>query len=170
MTGLVDRKSGTPEVSTGSRSILPLVLGAAVLVLLGFFVGWAGRGLVEEPAPDIGVVLAGEGELTERQEQMIVFLREYITAWQAQDGEGVSEMFVENGRFAPFGAIYRSSDGTIATYVESRGWDTKAIFEPFLVKGNEAVGFHTVGGSTYMNTMQFTSESELLLVNHEIHD
>ncbi len=152
----------TPAVDARPRQRL-VALAVGLALLLGGLAGWTLGNTTRE---DTGVVLAGEGELTERQEAMIDFLRDYIEAWRQSDVETLESMWVTDGVFESLGRTVRISDGSFADYVRFRSWESKGIFEPMLVKGSLLVGFHETDGSTFMNTMRFTSHGELLLIRH----
>ena len=151
-----------------SRSRILVALAVVLALMAGGLVGWTVRG--SESGEAASIVLAGEGELTARQEEMVGFLRDYIQAWRDGDAQALEAMYVPNGTFTPLGTEVRTDDGSFADYVGRRSWSSKELLEPILVHGNEVVSFHTTDGDVYMNTARFTTDGELLLVSHEATD
>jgi hypothetical protein len=113
-------------------------------------------------------MLAGEGELTERQVQMVDLYEEAEAAWRAGDGEAVAALFTDSGYGRFLGTTYQVGDGSLERYVESGTWNSLDVLEPVLVKGNTMLNFHIYVGSTYTNVIEFTAEGELLIVSHTI--
>ena len=77
-------------------------------------------------------------ELTDRQEQMVRLLDDYVAAWQRGDGAAAEAMFTENGQLVIFGTVYRATDGAIADVVEATPATSLVVPEPVLVNGHEA--------------------------------
>ena len=157
-----------PEVTnrqpSGGRRTGMLVLVAVLALILGAVGGWFARG----SDGDSAILLAGEGDLTERQEQMVDVYEEAEAAWRAGDGEAVAALFTDNGSGRFLGATYRVDDGSLGRYVESGMWNSLDVLEPVLVKGNTMLNFHTYRGDTYTNVVEFTAQGELLMVSHTI--
>ena len=158
----------TPEVSnrrtSGGRRTGMLVLVAVLALILGAVGGWFARGSDGDPT----ILLAGEGELTERQAQMVDVYEEAEAAWHAGDGEAVAALFTDDGYGRFLGSTYQVGDGGLDRYVESGAWNSLDVLEPVLVKGNTVLNFHIYRGSTYTNVVEFTTEGELLMVSHTI--
>ena len=157
-----------PEVtnrqSSGGRRTGMLVLVAVLALILGAVGGWFARGSDGEST----ILLAGEGELTERQAQMVDVYEEAEAAWHAGDGEAVAALFTDNGYGRFLGTTYQVDDGSVERYVESGTWNSLDVLEPVLVNGNTMLNFHIYAGSTYTNVIEFTAEGELLIVSHTI--
>ena len=117
-------------------------------------------------------MLSGDGDLTERQLDMVDFMDDYSAAWQRGDGEAVAAMYIDNGTFVTLGTEYRVDDGSLAAFVESGDWGDLEVLEPMLVRSNDVLNFHTfgVGGFNYMSSLTFTGSGDLLLINHTITD
>lgn len=147
-----------------SRTGLILAIVAALALALGGLAGWMIRG-----GDDPGVVLAGEGELTARQEQMFDMVRESELAWQRGDADAVTALFTPTGVFEALGTTYRVDDGSLATFVDNGEWASLDVFEPMLVNGNELFSFHRYRGQVYSDTVTFTTTGDLLIVSHVIH-
>lgn len=160
----VQEPAVTNRQSSGGRRTGMLVLVAVLALILGAVGGWFARGSDGDPA----IMLAGEGELAERQEQMGDLYEEAEAAWRAGDGEAVAALFTDNGYGRFLGTTYRVDDGSVEGYVESGTWNSLEVLEPVLVKGNTMLNFHTYMGSTYTNVVEFTTEGELLIVSHTI--
>lgn len=162
-----ERIRATPDDVTrrASRTWWIAAVVALLALAVGGVVGWTLRGDDTTPTG----VLAGEGELTARQEQMLDLFDEYEQAWNDADGAAIVDMYTETGTFDSLGTVYRAGDGTLEAFVD-RGWDVD-VLRPVLVNGNEVLSFHTIDGSTtFMDTMTFTSIGEVLIIEHVITD
>lgn len=149
-----------------ARTGLLVTLVAVVALVLGGAVGWFVRG---DDTSD--VVLAGDGELTERQLEMVDFMNDYEAAWQRGDGDAVAAMYTPNGTFVSLGWTYRVDDGSLEAYVEGGGFGGLDVFEPALVHGNELLNFHSFpGAGVFVSSVQFNNSGDLLIVNHTITD
>lgn len=150
---------------SGGRSKMGLLVAfvAIIALVVGGAVGWFVRG-----GGDDAMVLAGDGDLTERQLDMVDFMNDYEAAWQRSDGEAVAAMYTDTGTFVSLGVEYRVDDGSLAEFVESGEWAALDVLEPRLVRDLEVLSFHTFPLGTYMNSMTFTGSGELLLMNHTI--
>lgn len=153
-----------PGASRG-RQYAILVVVALLALVLGGIGGWMLRG---SDAPG-DIIVAGEGDLTERQADMLDVMRDAELAWQSNDADGVLALYAPNGTFEAFDTVYRVDDGTFADYVEMGSWSSLEVHEPVLVRGNEILTFHTFGGQTYTESMTFTSTGDLLITSHVIH-
>lgn len=152
--------------SSGSRQSSPswvVVLLAAVLALVvGGLAGWALRGDAE-----IGMtVLAGGGEMTDRQEQIGDFLADYEQAWQDGDTDAIMAMFAPAGTYSALGQTYYVADGSLADYAATYSFPDLDVFEPWLVSGNEALSFHSVGMGTFYEHVTLTGDGEILVLSH----
>ena len=149
-----------------SRMGLVVTFVAVIALVVGGAIGWFVRG-----GGDDAIVLSGDGDLTERQLDMVDFMDDYSAAWQRGDGEAVAAMYIDNGTFVTLGTEYRVDDGSLAAFVESGDWGSLDVLEPMLVHSNDVLNFHTfVGGFNYMSSFTFTGSGELLLINHTITD
>lgn len=171
MTTLQDRQeelrtTSPPATNHSTRRGLVLVLVAVLALVLGGVGGWMIRG---DDASTSDVVLAGGGDLTARQEQMLDLVRDAEEAWQAGDVDAVLAMFAPNGRFEAFDAVYRVSDGSLASYIERGEWGSLGVYEPVLVRDDTMLTFHEFGGRLYSEEFTFTPDGELLIVSHVIH-
>ena len=151
------------QAPTG-RPIGMFVLVAVLALILGLVGGWFARG----SDGDAEMLLAGEGELTARQEQMLDLMRDYEAAWQSGDGDAVAAFYTDQGFADMRGTIYRVDDGSLQGFVESTTWGSLDVLEPMLVKGDTVLSFHTYTGGTYVNVTEFTNEGELLVVIHTV--
>lgn len=151
------------QASTG-RPIGILVLVAVLALILGLVGGWFARG----SDGDAEILLAGQGELTERQEQMLDLVRDYEAAWHSGDGEAVAAFYTDRGFADMGGTIYRVDDGGLQGFVDSSTWASLDVLEPMLVKGDTVLNFHSYTGGTYVNVTEFTNEGELLIVTHTV--
>lgn len=138
-----------------------MALVAVLALVVGGIVGFVVRGDAETP----DFLVAGGGEPTARQEQMFEFADESFEVWRNGDGDAAAAMFVDSGVFTALGIDYRADDGSLARYADSTTWQSLELLYPVVANGDELIGFHRYGGSTYRNTMTFTPSGELLLVN-----
>ena len=153
-----------PPSSRGMRMALLAVVAVLALVL-GGVAGWMLRG-ADDPGD---VVLAGDGELTARQEQMIDVIREAEAAWQSNDVDAILGVYAPDATYEAFDTVYRMDDGSFAAYIEGGSWSSLEVYAPVLVRGNTALTFHRFGGQSYSESMTFTSAGDLLVTSHVIH-
>ena len=144
--------------SSGPRAPLALVLGA--------FGGWIARG--SDEGGDPALLLAGPGELTARQEQMFDLIAENLDAWHAGDGDAAVAAYTPTGTATFLGTTFRVDDGSLADHVGVGSWGSLEMYSPMLVNGNEIVSFHTFGGTTYTDVVEFTPTGDVLIVEHTI--
>ena len=64
--------------------------------------------------PEPTAVVAGGGDLTERQDQMLTVLDDSIQAWHDGDSAGVAAFFTPTGKGDYLGTEYPISDGSLA--------------------------------------------------------
>ncbi len=141
--------------------ILPVAVVAAVLMgLLAGFLVWG-----TDDTESAAQVVAGDAELTPRQEQMVELVDDYVAAWQTGDGAAAAAMFTENGELIIFGAEVSDIEAGLSRSPQS----TLDVLEPVLVRENEMLMFHTVlGYGTLVDVIEFTATGELLMISHEI--
>jgi hypothetical protein len=94
-----------------------IVLTAFLVATSVGFGAWA----VSASGEDDRSVVALQGELTERQQQMLDFIEgEWSDAWLGGDGDAVVALFTAQGfHTTPDGSVYRVSDGSLAAYVDT---------------------------------------------------
>lgn len=155
-------KRPSPVVATNRRWWL-LGAVAAVALALGAVGGWIAASDAEPTA-----MVAGGGELTERQDQMAAVLDDFTQAWHAGDGAEVTGFFAPSGTATYLGTEYLVSDGSLAQFVESASWESLDILEPSLIDGNKVAFFHRYRGLPYMDVIEFTASGELLIASHTI--
>jgi hypothetical protein len=148
------------------RSVVIPTIIAVLALVIGGVAGWMLRG-----TDDTDIAVAGDGDLTARQEQMVDLVRDAEQAWQAGDADGVVALFAPNGTFEAeaFGRVYRAGDGSLAGYIEAGNWTSLDVLEPMLVNGNDVLTFHNYGGQTYSEKFTFTTTGDLLILSHVIH-
>jgi hypothetical protein len=160
---------GTTSAAPRSRRSFVVVIVAVLALLVG---GFAGYMIGDANGSDTSdrIVLAGEGELTARQEQMVDFLDDYMQAWRENDSDAVVAMYTEYGTFRPLGEVYAVDDDSFVDWVERHDFAGLENSDPVLVNGNTVLSFHTVLGGTYSNVLDFANTGDLLLVSHTIND
>lgn len=151
--------------STRSRSTWLVAIVAVFALILGALGGWAIRG--SDSDGDAAAYLAGEGELTDRQLEMVDIVSDYAEAWRSGDGEAVAAFYTSGGRFTTYGNTYRAGDGSLAEFVDGGAWKSLTDFEPVLVKDNVVASIHRFSG-TFGNVFVFTTTGEPLIVLHAI--
>lgn len=147
-----------------SRRWIAMAVVAALALAIGGVAGWMIRG-DDNPA----LVLAGDGSLTARQEQMLDVVREGELAWRAGDADAVLALCTPDATVEVLGTVYRADDGTLAALIENGDWASLDVLEPVLVNGNEMFTFHRWGGVDRSETFVFTSSGELLITSHVVH-
>ncbi|MDJ0961440.1 MAG: hypothetical protein QNJ88_12340 [Acidimicrobiia bacterium] len=104
----------TVEDLKRQRRLLVVLITFLVVTTIGFG-AWA----ISMTGDDDLSVVALDGELTARQQEMLDFLAEdgpWGTAWNGGVGEDMAALFASNGYYAGMdGKIYRQSDGTLAS-------------------------------------------------------
>lgn len=158
----IDTSTMTRHRALTARTVLVTVLAMLAALLTGTLTGCSGG----DGAGD--VVLAGEGQLTDRQERIADFVAECEKAWQEGDGEAVAAMFTPDGVLTALGEEYHVADGSLATFVGMQPWSSLEVARPILVSKNVAVFFNSYGGVLHMDIMRFTTDGDLLLISHEI--
>lgn len=171
MTTMQDRHEGlqTPmprEPATRSSHYLVIAIVAVLALALGGVAGWMLNGGEDTTA---GIVLAGDGELSARQEQMLELVRDNEQAWQSNDFDAILALYAPDGTFEAFDTVYRVDDGSFESFLESGQWSSLEVYEPMLVRGNEVLTFHRFGGQPYSESISFTPTGELLITSHVIH-
>lgn len=155
--------TSAPTLAASSRSRVLVGVAIAVALVLGGLAGWLLRG-----SPDASAVLAGGGEMTQRQEQIADFLADYEKAWQDGDAQAILDMFAPTGTYTALGSTYRVDDGSLAEFLETNRFPELDVLEPWLLSGDEAVTFHRVNMGTYTDRLLLTGDGELLVVSHTI--
>lgn len=159
---------GQVPVSTEKRaspSWLVLVVSVVLAIVAGGFAGWFLAG----SADDASAYVAGGGELTTRQEQMVELIAESGDAWLTGDAEALKEMFAPNGTWTAFDVTYRMDDGSLQAYIDSTSFPGLELYEPILVRGNQAVMFHNYSNyGDIADVFEFTPEGEVLIVSHVV--
>lgn len=145
-------------VSKGLVAMM-VVLGMAAGLFVGFLL-WGNDGDGTDP------IVAGGGELTARQEQMVEVYDDYIEAWRNGDGAAAAALFTPDGRIEFWGTEYRIDDGTLESYVDRMRAPVPRTLEPLVIEGETILGFHTLGASTREDNMQFTRTGEVLIRSH----
>ena len=138
-----------------------VVLALAAGFLIGFLL-WGTDGDSTDP------IVAGGGELTARQEQMVEVYDDYVAAWKSGDSDAITALFTPNGTFEIFGTTYRVEDGTLASYVERMPVPTIEMLQPLLVHRDTILDFHRLGGSNREDVVQFTRTGEVLITSHVV--
>lgn len=158
-------RAAPAEPERKHRSLMTAI-AVIVALLLGVLAGYVLFGS-DDANPDI--VVAGDDDLTARQEQMVDLLDDCEAAWQAGDGDAVEAMFTDNGVLYVFGEEYRVDDARLAEYVDTHPFPGLEIFEPVLVRNDTLLSFHRLEGmGTFYDVIEFTSDGELLMISHEI--
>jgi hypothetical protein len=154
-----------PVTQRRSRAWIAVILVAVIALAVGGVGGWMVRGEPDTPA----ILLAGSGELTARQEQLLDTTRAAEAAWQTNDVDAILALYAPNGTFEAFGAVYRVDDGSLRTYIESGEWSSLDVLEPMLVRDNEVLTFHDFGGALFSESLTYTGSGDVLIVSHVIH-
>ncbi|MFW2381707.1 MAG: nuclear transport factor 2 family protein [Acidimicrobiales bacterium] len=136
-----------------------VVLGMAAGLFVGFLL-WGNDGDRTDP------IVAGGGDLTARQEQMVEVQGDYVDAWIKGDGAAAAALFTPDGRIEFWGKEYRVDDGTLESYVDRMPARTLKVLEPMVIEGDTILSFHTLGASTREDNLQFTRTGEVLIRSH----
>ncbi len=156
----------TDRHSSTGRRYGAIVLVAVLALLLGAVGGWVARG--SDGGSDSAIVLAGDGELTARQEQMVAIVEDNMDAWRRRDGDAVAAMYTDDGVGTYLGITHRVDDGGLQAYVGLGSWTSLEWIRPMLVNDNMLLSFHGYRGHTYTNVFEFTTEGEPMIVSHTI--
>ncbi len=161
------RVEPTPAPERGRNRLVLPAFGMIVALLFGVLAGYALFGSDDSSSTD--PVVAGGGDLTPRQEQMVELIRDNADAWRAGDGDAVVAHYAEAGRAELLGTTIRADDGSLARYVENVSLSGLDVLEPMLVSEDTIVFFHTgVGRGVLTDIMEFTRTGEVLITSHEI--
>lgn len=152
----------SPGPRQSSRSWVVVVLAAVVALAVGLLTGWALRAEQDPGA----TVLAGGGEMTQRQEDIGAFLADYEKAWQDGDVDTLLAMFAPEGSFEAFGVTYFAADGSLAEFAETYPFPELDVFTPWLLNGSEALSFHSVNAGTFADHVTLTGQGEILVLSH----
>lgn len=158
--------SSRPSSEAGAHRGMSAGLVAAMVALgmaAGLFVGfllWGTGGDSTDP------IVAGGGELTARQEQMVDMIDDYLAAWKAGDGEAAVALFTADGTMTWGRYDYRVVDGTLASLVERMPTPSLELLEPFIVEGNTVFSYQRLLGSTAEDIFEFTSTGDLAIRRH----
>lgn len=171
MTTLQDRHDElrtpmAPAPAGRSPRYLVMAVVAVLALLVGGVAGWM---LNDDGTTTPGIVLAGEGELSARQEQMLDVVRDAEVAWQRNDVDAILALYAPSATFEAFDTVYRVADGSFESYIESGSWGSLEVDEPMLVRGDDVLTFHRFGGRLYSEAFSFTPTGELLITSHVIH-
>lgn len=163
--------------STAEHRIRRTWLSAVVAVVAAFALGLAGGWALfsgDDEAAEPEAVLAGGGELTARQQDMVAMVEDYYAAWAAGDGEAVEAMFVTGGtlRLGPVGVGWDNAmvlsayeEGAIATFVEESAGtfsepDMPRPKAPLVVDMNWVINYSDADG-TSIDVFQFNAVGDL---------
>ncbi len=141
-----------------------LVVGMLVIgLLIGLLGGWL---LFRSD----DVVTVDGSALTDRQAEMVATIEDAFAAWQDNDVDEVLSHYQSTGRFIALGVEYPVEDGSLAAYVRSfYGASGMTSVGPHVViDHNTVLSFHTLMGTTYTSTYEFTSGGEVLISVHDV--
>lgn len=148
-----------------SPSWVVLVVSVVLALVAGGLVGWFVRGTSD----DASAYAAGGGELTARQEQMVELIADSADAWRTGDAEALKGMFAPNATWTAFDTTYRMEDGSLQAYIDSTSFPGLELYEPIVVRGNQAVMFHNYSNyGDIADVFEFTEDGEVLIVSHEV--
>ena len=153
------------KTTTAGRGPLAFVLVAVVALLLGVLGGWLLRGSDSDP----DAVVAGGGDLSERQEEMLDMFADYTEAVLANDGAAVVDMFVPYGTWSgDVGEPLYVEDGSLEEFVNSFSFTAPLFLAPILVDGERLLYVHDYTGASYYDVVTFTATGDLAIVDHRI--
>lgn len=145
----------------GLVAVIALVLGAV-----------GGALLTDGGGDDPAVVSADGGDLTARQEEMVVMVGAYVAAWQATDGDRAASYMGVDGylEYIGEGWVFSVSDGSLQDRISNGPYSSMRRVGPMVVYGNRVVLFGTVEsvGADWLSVIEFTSSGELEIVSESI--
>jgi len=145
---------------------------AVVALALGFVGGWLANRDSDSGSSDSGVeqpraVLVGGGALTDRQQQMVGVLDQYMEAWRNGDGQTVASFHTPNGEFVIASTdettVYSVADGSLANYISRGQWTGKVLLTPMLVDGDHVTLFYSFMGRRAA-VVDFTSSGDVRII------
>lgn len=166
MIETTDHPAQETESTNGSerRRSRPLILVLIAVMALGLGAvgGWMLHGSEDDPA----AFVAGGGELTQRQEEMLDMFYEYNDAVLANDGAAVVGMMTSSGTWSGDWTEARASDGSLEELVNNFPF-TQLFIEPILVDGNKLLYAKVYRGVSGYDAVTFTTDGlTLKIVDH----
>lgn len=160
----LERPVEAPQAPTiERRRFWILALVALVALALGALGGWVLRG---DSGSDATAVVAGGGELTPRQEEMLAVYDDAVAAARANDVETSRTLFSPTAEVQWLGESMTFDEYLRNIEVES--WSTLDYLEPVLVNGNELVAMHRYSGGLYGDVFEFTTDGDVLITRFVI--
>lgn len=164
MMETIERTEQAPEAGQRSRSTLLVVVVVGVVALaLGGLGAWL-MGASDDSSDDVTEVVTGE--VTDRQQEMLLIIDELDAALQAgtADAALVDRLFVPQGVYVINEDLeYRADDGSLAEFFERGSDRSAALYAPALVVDDMVVKLGNYGGG-YSQTFKFTSSGEVLII------
>ncbi len=159
-----------PTRSPSTRT-WPWLVAVAVALLLGLFGGWLWWGGSDgQPA----VVTRNGAEPTERQMQMVDVTKQYVAAWQANDGDAAAAFMTPSATFShpELNDEYLLADGSFQRRVsETAAYSSMKIHEPMLIDGDHLVLLGRIDSMDleFLSVIDFTSAEEPLIQSEVVY-
>lgn len=138
----------------------------ALALVLGMFVGAFAFG-----AGDDETEVVSATELTDRQQEMVEIVPQYIGAWQDTDGDAAASFMTDSGvvRYTPQGSNYHVSDDTLQLHISNGPYDGLRTVDPMLVYENRIVLTGTIDDNlTWLSIVEFTESGDVEIVSETI--
>lgn len=163
----------------GTRRAWTYMIAAVIAAFaLGLAGGWALFGGDDDEVAEPRAILAGGGEMTARQQDMVDMVDDFYDAMAVGDGLAVEAMFAMGGtlRFGPFADGWESAivlsaydEGAIATFVEENAGtfsepDMPRLRPPLVVDTNWVINYVDADG-TSVDIFKFTASGDLAIAD-----
>ncbi len=166
-TETAQRPTDVAAAPTDRKDRRPLffVLLAVLALALGALAGYA-LGSNRPSGERVGV--AGGGELTDRQDEMVGMVDDYLAAMAVDDDAAILAMFQSNGEWTLFSETYLASDGTLEDYLRSNGARQIDVLEPMVIDDYRAVFFDSWQGRTNVNVIEFSQIGDVQIAKYHV--
>ena len=164
-------RSGLEQPATAQRRFGALFLTVAALVVglgVGLLIGTALDG-----GSDSDYVVAGAGQLTDRQTLMVEVVEQYGDAWRATDGERVASFMTEDAyvEYPEEGWRFEVADGSVQDRVMNGPYASLEEFSPMMVFDDRIVLTGRVGSVSvrWLSVLHFTSTGDVKIISETLY-
>jgi len=166
-TDTAERRVDAEITVANSRDRRPLIL--VVIALCALVLGaLAGYSLGSDGTADERAYVAGGGEPTDRQGEMLDMVDAFVAAMDANDDGAILAMFQGNGEWTRFSKVYRASDGILEEFVRAHGSEQLDLLEPIVVDEYRVVFFDDVRGQANVNVIEFSQVGDLKIAKYRL--
>jgi hypothetical protein len=167
-----------PRAATVSASTTDVTahrpwLTFAEIAVLALILRAAGAWFTAERIDDGPSVLRAGGDgLTNRQDQMVEVVQDYISGWQATDGDLVASFVTDDGfvEYPAQGWLFNAADGTLQDHITNGPYETLRTLDPMLVHDDRIVLTGVIDSMSvnWISVVRFTTAGDLAIISETL--